>query len=582
MTPRQLIQERHGSAVLNDAITQERQLAYLTESQIQSDYLTPEYLRKWAERQFETSDYFLNYVKSVFKADNFLTFFKYLRYPLPSSKIVNSKIIPDLKRVFHADDSCFDYSVTNVDKSDYLTDLDPEGFNKSVFDAMMGRHNAIFLTDLSPTEENTPVRTIVPIENVVSIEHTGDTINKIAFSAQLPVLKGEETEFVKGYYYVDDERYAFLDSDLNLVEGKESMHDLGHCPAHFIAARQFADKVILRESIYSYVRGDMEEYNFLKTLQKMTEPNGAIPITTYLKTKTNKDKTKDFQTDSLEAGGSEAMASQRAGVVGNTVKKGVGITETGTTIGIPAPKKEDGSLDMEAIKSFVTFHYMPVESLKYLNERISEIERSIVVNLIGDATESKEDAKNELQIRKAIIVLENTLRMLSADFSRIRNLADTDWLGLRYGIERVEEVTTFYGSDFFLETEGELLESFNASPNPIEGKNILNRLTESRYRNNPEKLERQFILNNLMPFISDKDFDKAITRGLDDQTFVYQNRFVYWIQQFEAVSGDIVVFFNDLGEINNAIKFTVINNLILELINGNIKSKSLRRPKVVV
>ena len=580
MTPKQFIEERHGSADLAEAARQETQLAYLTESQVQDDYLNPEYMIKWAERKYETADYFLNYVKSVFKTENFLTFFKFLRFPLPSSKVINNKVTPDLKRVFQADDSCFDYAVANVEKSDYLEELDPMQFNKDVFDAMMGKHNSILLTDMSSESDNTPIRSVIPIENVVSILLHGDKIKKIAIGAQLPVVNGETTDIINGFYYVDGERYAFLNKNLEII--KEEPHDLKYCPAHFIAARRFGSKAIVRESIFSYIREELEEFNFLKTMQKMTEPNGAIPVTTYLKSKTKSEANRDFQSDSMEPGDSEVMSSQRAGVTSSVPPSGKGLLQIGTALGVPAVQKEGGGLDMDAVKNFITFHYMPVASLEYLKARVNEVERAIIINLIGDVTESSESAKNEMQIRKSVIVLENTLNQLSDDLSRIRNLGDTDFLGLKYGIDRVEEVTTFYGSDFFLETVDQLLTDFNAAPNPVERKNILNRLTESRYKNNPEKLERQFILNNLMPFVSDVDFDKAISKGLDDMTFALQNRFTYWIQQFEAMVGDIVIFFNSLGEVSNAAKFTIINNIILTIIDGNTKDQSVRGPEAPV
>ncbi len=221
---------------------------------------------------------------------------------------------------------------------------------------------------------------------------------------------------------------------------------------------------------------------------------------------------------------------------------------------------------MAVVSDFIKFHYIPIEALTYLKTRINEIERSIVTAIVGDVTESNDTAKNEMQVRKSVIVLENTLRRLSDDFSRIRKLADTDFLSLKYGAERVNEVTTFYGTDFFLESEDDLFADFQTAPNPIERKNILIRLAENKYRNNPEKLSRQVILNNLLPFIADADFDRAISKGLDPVTFNLQNRFNYWIQQFESEYGDIVVFFAGMGNITEAEKYRIINDLIINLI----------------
>ena len=557
---KEFIESKVNSNGLIDANKQEEQLAYFTQSKITEDFITPEYIQVWANRNYETDDYFLNYVKSVFKTLNFLTFTKYLRFPLPASKIVQNTIIPDLRRVFEAEDMNIDYKVQGVDPVMFLPDLKAKEFDEMIFDALMFKHNSILITDSDPVIPNSPFRYLVQIKNVVSIAVKKDTILALAFGATVIIDK----KAVTGFLYIDDKDYIFYNKDFD--ELLKPPHDLGHCPAHFISPQRFSDDPIVRKSIYSYVREELEEYTFLKTLQKMTEPNGAIPITTELKTEIA-DTTKDFDGRDLEPGSSEVMSSQRADVRKTTVPKSHGTLQTGTSIKIPANRKEDGSIDMDVVKNFVNFHYMPVESLKNLNARIQEIYVSIINTLVGASSEQNEAAKNEMQVRKSMVALENTLTQLSHTFSRIRRLADIDFLGLKYGPKRVHEVTTFYGSDWFLESENELYKSFQEAPNPIERKNIIIRISQSKYKNNAEKLSRQVILYNLMPYVSDKDFEVAIKQqSVDPPIFQYQTRFNYWIQKFEALYGDIVVFFNGIESETNAVKFTLINNIITNLI----------------
>ena len=565
---KKFIQSKVNSTGLIAANKQEEQLAYFTQSKISADFATPEYIQAWASRNYETDDYFLNYVKSVFKTLNFLTFVKYLRFPIPSSKIVQNTIIPDLKRVFEADDSNFDYDVEGIDNAAFLPDLKSDEFNQMLFDALMFKHNSILVTDLDPVKPNSPIRYLVPIKNVISISMGKDSIKEIAFGATI-LWEGKA---MSGFMYINDNQYAFYNKDFELIA--EKIHDLGHTPAHFISPEKFSDDCIVRKSIYSYVREELEEYTFLKTLQKMTEPNGAIPITTELKTE-NTNNNQDFEGKDLEPGSSDVMSSQQADVQRTVVPKShgtlqTGTLQTGTSIKVSAIKKEDGSIDMDAVKNFVNFHYMPVDSLEYVNDRIQEIYVSIINTLVGASVEQNEEAKNEMQIRQSMVALENTLTVLSHDLSRIRRLADVDFLGLKYEISRVNEVTTFYGSDWFLETESELFKSFQSAPNPIERKNIILRINQSKYKNNAEKLSRQVILYNLMPYVSDKDFDIAIAQqAVGAETFQYQTRFNYWVQLFEAQFGDIVVFFNAIESETQAVKFTLINNLILNLIKDD-------------
>ena len=106
---------------------------------------------------------------------------------------------------------------------------------------------------------------------------------------------------------------------------------------------------------------------------------------------------------------------------------------------------------------------------------------------------------------------------------------------LKYG-NAVREVSIFYGSDFFLDTESMLYANLEKAQNPLERKNILIRINQNRYKGNENKLNRQKILYDLMPYISDIDFDKALDRGIvDDVTFQYQTRFSFWIGQFQSI-----------------------------------------------
>jgi hypothetical protein len=214
--------------------------------------------------------------------------------------------------------------------------------------------------------------------------------------------------------------------------------------------------------------------------------------------------------------------------------------------------------------------------MTFLNERIKEIEKSIISTIIGDVVSSNEKAKNETQVEKSISVLEDNLRYLSETIGRVRRLSDKDMLCLAYGKERVNEVSIFYGSDFFLENEYTLYDMFSKAPNTIERKNTLIKISQNRYKHNSEQAERQKLLYNLMPFCSDKDFDYSKDK-IDSITYEYQTRFNYWVSNFEAEYGDILIFFNSMDVIDSQ-RYLAINNLIIEQIK---KSNEDNKTQVV-
>ena len=560
------IKSGYNSASIQKAISQEKQLNYILNSNLQDDRVDSNYLQQWAERNYQTNDFFLNWVKSIFRTENFLTFFKYLRYPLPSTKIIHNRIEPQLMRVFHAEDSDFKYDVRNKEFADFSEDLNIKQFNTEIFERLLYKHNSLIVSDLDSFVANKPYRYFVDIADVRSIEVKNHVIEKISFVGCITEIETEEgkTEVEKehGYIYIDSEKYAFYDDKMEFVS--EVIHDLGYCPVHFISKRSLNNDCIIKESLFTYIRQEVEDYNFLKTLQKMTDVNGMIPVVSKI------EATKPAEDRPTGQPQNEAIIGQMSSKVHNQNQNlGTGDLQPGTIHEIPidAIRSDDGSINMDAVKNYLNFHYTPIEALEFINKRITDIERSIVSTIVGDVLESSEASKNEDQIAKSISILENTLRSFAETLNRIRKLSDFDMLALKYGVDQVNEVFIHYGTDFFLETQTKLFDDLAKAPNTLERKNIIVRISNNRYKNNSDQLSRQKLLYDLMPFVSDKDFEQALGLQIVSQVNKdYQLRFNYWIDQFEAYYGDIVTFYKSLDTITKAEKLVLINNLVIELI----------------
>lgn len=553
----EFVKDRKGANHLREAYDQQLQLAYFTQSTIQKD-ISVEYLKKWSEAKYRGNDYFLNWVKMIFRTQNFISFFKYLRYPLPSAKLINDEIKPQLKRVYFADDSYFKY---NIKGNEVKTpdELKNEEFENEIFNAILFRHNDIIVHDLE--DINAPYREILSIKDVVSIDSDCNRIEKIAYKAEVKIDGFE----VEGYLYLDDKAFIFY--DLNYIEKLKISHDLKRCPATWISNEAFStENSIVRKSILSYVREELEEFVFLKTLLKMTEPNGAIPITVKLKSTTKSLDGQDFKGLPGEPMASNELGSQKAEFGKDNNSSEGSVLQAGTTIEIPQRKKADQSIDTDLIQNFLKQFYIPVESLKYINDRIKEIERSIIANVLGDYQQNNDAAKNETQINSSTHNKQDKLRNISMILSNIRNNSDLILLGLKYGIDNVE-VDIFYGSDFFLDNEVELYSLLDKVPNEIERRNIIVRIQKTKYRFNPKRAEKEALLYSLMPFASDKDFDKAVNQNLvDSKTKLLQLRFMYWITLFEAKYGDILIFYNNLATDSKSEKLILINIMLDELI----------------
>lgn len=558
---KEFVEQKVGASSIREARKQQKQLSYFTQSQLQKD-ITQEYINKWAERNFLGNDDFLNWVKTIFKTDNFLSFFKYFRNPLASARLVNDRVKPQLQRVFHSEDSHFKYVISGQEVKT-PEELNVNDFNEWMFNAILFRHNDVLVTDLR--DINTPFRQLISIENIVAIESERNVISRLAYTATIQIIEDDIPKVIDGFLFLDAHNYIFYDKDL--IARLVVPHDLGECPADYISREAFSDDDIIRKSMFSFIREEFEEYTFLKTLQRMVDANGTVPIITKLQ---DRDRT-DHSTTKGSSDKQPPMALNVEGQEPEFIRQVAGKKspiQAGTIIEIPIIKKGDGSIDIDVVKNYLTFFFTPTEALKFLGERIQEVENKIIVALLGDLKDQTGERKNEIQVKSGFISAEDKLRSISAELTRIRQRSDFKFLALQHGRDNVMN-EAFYGSDFFLQTEQDLFNLFEKSPNPIERRSILLKVARNRNRFNKDQSAREVILNTLLPYASDKDFDKAVDRNaIDNVTFQYQTRFDYWIRLFEAQHGDILVFWEALGDTPDSQKLIAINGLITNIIKA--------------
>jgi hypothetical protein len=118
---------------------QQKQLSFFTQSKVQDD-ISQSQLQLWAQKKYATDDYFSTWIKNIFKEDNFITFYKYMRYPLPSARLVNDEIMPQLRRIFTAEDAYRRYTRNGVPIA-APEELENDKFIQEVFNAYLFEHN---------------------------------------------------------------------------------------------------------------------------------------------------------------------------------------------------------------------------------------------------------------------------------------------------------------------------------------------------------------------------------------------------------------------------------------------------------
>lgn len=556
---KEFIEGKIGLMSLATAVRQKEQLNYFTKSEVQEDF-QDDYLIKWAQRKYRTNDYFLNWVKGVFKENNFLSFFKYYRKPNPSSELIHNKVRDQLDRVKYSDNSYFEYNIAGekVKEPKELKD----GFYTSWIDKALFYYNDLIVHDFK--ENGEACRYIVDIDLVFSIETEDNKITKVAYSGTLGELDG--------FVYIDSERHAFYDKNYNVIV--DNPHGLGYCPVCFVSPYPYFKEAEVRKSIFTYSRADLEEYSFLKTLDRMVTPNGAIPVVAKLKTNEKNKKGQDKAAEKNHPMAASLLQSQSSQEMRGdaTISQGNDITQAGTVVDISVHKDEQGRVDTGLVQNFIKWHYIDPSILEFISKKIQVLENRIISSIVGDYKEDNDKAMNEMQVSKGFVSKEDRLRQLSEWLTYTRSYSDQTLLDMVYGAGRTE-VNLFYGSDFFIDGEKDLYERYEKSPNPIERNSILRRLSRTRNMFNPDKALREKIMYDILPFSSDKDYESAVSQNLVNPiTSQLYTRFDYWVAMFESQYGKINQLWEET-EAEDSEKMVMITNLLYLMIKNTVNDE---------
>ena len=556
-----------------EAVAYEQKLSYFIQTHLNSDVYINN--NEAVDNLWVSSNPFVNWIKSWMRPDNFKSFLKFLRYPLPTASLVQDDIVPELKKVFDSTNAYYDYVFTSNSTKQLGVELVSEysGYYKDViFKNLIDNHNSVVVTDY--IDKNNPYRYIIDISNVRAIEPTDDKkIKRIVF-------EGVNKEGKKRWFYYTDEFYAVYEKLESPVDGEEykeeykNLHEIGECPVDFISVQSLnTKKFVVRKSIFSNYVEMFENYVNYYTLQKLCLPHGAIPVITHYK-KNNKPCGTVFENGTKCT---EGYVSGANGVLGNKdtlipcpVCNQKTIIQAGTVIGLPVPKfGENGERPLDLNANFVKFHYIPVDILKWWNEFVAEKASDIKYKLVGKGFEdSNGQAKNKDQIARGNQTLENTLIELSSQLSILRTSLDGKALKIAFG-KAFKSAYIDMGTDFYLETEFELRDSLAKAIDPIDKKNLISRINYTIYKNNPQQLERNSILYKLLPYSTLTDDQFMSMQGVDPQLRELRLNFQYYIDAFEAEYGELNLFFNEyFGEnVSEIQKLKTTNLLLLKYIN---------------
>ncbi len=444
---------------------------------------------------------------------NFEKMIPFLRFPLKTASLIDNDIRPELEKVFASGDSNEDIRMISLEQTNsaknYLTNIDVTGFIRgTVWPALFFQHNSIVVTDIA---NNDPYNLLITIESVRAINvDENSNIHWLWF------------EMGKRHFVYTSESYnVFLqiDDKDNYQKIISGQHDLGKCPAHFISDQPISkDRPIVRKSIFGNHLADFERIAWCSMYSDFHLPNGGGPIITKYK-RNNGFCSTQFGQHKCQHG---IMVDHKTNIAqtcsqGKTVRcpncNSAPDIQAGAVVEFKVPEyglQKDKLFDLN--ENFLKYVHAPVELTQYLESLAPKYCEKVRKSVVGTEPNSgNEQAMNELQNKKQLFPLENSLNTLSESLSKLRSNIQWTVLALKWGADNVISAKWDYGTQFYLQSDTEIKSERDSSKNPVDHSIAQSKLIATRNRNNPNQALRESLLYNLLPFnhLSDEQVESS-------------------------------------------------------------------------
>jgi hypothetical protein len=212
--------------------------------------------------------------------------------------------------------------------------------------------------------------------------------------------------------------------------------------------------------------------------------------------------------------------------------------------------------------------------LDYNVEEVERLKMEIYTGVTGNAIDVISDMSvNEKQVMSLFESRKDVLLKLKTGFENIQTWTESTIFRLRYG-ERFISTYINYGTDFFLFSEEVSLKMYQEALEKKLSQSILDILQdqyfETKYRNNPDKMDRIKTLNAVEPYrhlsLSEVVDLNDSERASNEDTQIKAS-FSSLIQRFERENGNIadfgsgVSFDAKVSQIEKALRFYVSDQM---------------------
>lgn len=550
---------------------------YQSRLRMYTEALSEEQLKK--ENAFTEFDKFLQKVLSEKKHSRIKDF---IRYPLTSVDISES-IMTEIYKVFDASNSYFNYDTGKdtegkIDK--VIRDNKVIEFIKhNGKEVLKNKPNSVVVIDKD--KEKNPYLLLVENERIVDFNLTEEgKFEYISFIHSITEKEenGKTIEEIRIAFYCDEFYRVFLKKDDDFIKEIENAHKIGYCPCRFFIEDEITPNDCFSKKIpLTSVLSKLEDWQIFDIYKFYTDHYAPFPVIEKGEEKCSNDSCKGGMITVEDTYYEDDIRKTREIFKDCPVCKDKKITGPGTIISVPA------RLDKEDPTEAGLFRFISpdITSLKYLGEKLTELEDYIFMKSVGTNDLLDTEAVNKLQVKGSFETKKSVLLKIKPNFDNLYKWILETLNKVTNGPNSTISVACDFGTEFHLVSEEEMQKRYDNAKKiglpEAEIDTLYMQLIDTKYKNNPDLVDRMWLIKIIDPCPYDT-LDQKIRKFelgiITEQEFVLTTRLMKLVERFEIEQIDLVSY-GKLLTLRE--KLSKIKVELTKYADEHIKTKSLQR-----
>ena len=475
----------------------------------------------------------------------------YIQFPLSSTGLTKN-IMKDLYKVFDAGNSFFSVEASKKNSGDKIKKAISRAnitnwIENTGKEVLKNRPNTVVVIDKD--EEGMPYLVKVNSERLMDFKLAEDNFSFEYIVFEHSVVKNEkDEEEVRISVYDEEQFFVILKIGDNYTIESATNHNIGYCPARMFISKplnthcKFSRDIPIANSISKLL-----EYQQLEIYHYYTDLYAAFPVVEMVRPTCDVENCHGglihYDEQYTEDGEEKTITkTKKCESCANRSQIGVG-----SKVLVDPPK--EGKPSASGMFKFIS---NDIANLNYIREKVDRAAKVVQLRIAGmDSTMTKE-AINELQVKGSFQSRSNVLLDIKENLD-----------GLYYWIARTVcktinpnkdvEINANFGTEWYLVSEDDLQKRYDTAKKSgipeSEIREIYFQLLETKYKGNPERLNKMKTINMVdpCPYFTQEEKVVLLEKGaILESEFIISQRMDNFIKRFEREELSINEFGSEL------------------------------------